>query len=402
MKLCSFNPNTPNKKLFVTNFESNIINNKDIIDINLDETVKYLVLKYIDHYFSMMTADNWTNFIVYIRDIIVKWDPKDFLIKNRLPVKLIEPTNSTLENMNRLKLDTKDINDIFIECQDITPSCVKYQKYKHEGVLDMPIKYNHTHIVLPKCLNAPSIKEFIYHTVASELALRSILENNLFFEENKTNYCQNTIAKIHEINKQIKEDLTEFNICNLEHIIKNNPRLYTDYNLYLTVHVSMVERGKTQRNSGIHVDGFQGSTYPIKFQNDHSYIYVNQGPTLFTDEPYQPPDNYCTNWYEGEHGMSNLRYSLKPGIAQNLIMMSGLQLHEAGTVPKDSNNLTNNKQNKTGRFFYRAEFTLKDYNRKGNTINKKLGQFEEYIDRSIKKTLNLNDIRKFNGVDFGS
>lgn len=77
-----------------------------------------------------------------------------------------------------------------------------------------------------------------------------------------------------------------------------------------------------------------------------------------------------------------------------MIMMSGHQLHEAGSIPKDY-------PKSVGRFFYRAEFTLKDHNRKGNTVNLRLGRFKEYIDRSIETTLELKNINGYHGVSLG-
>ena len=89
-----------------------------------------------------------------------------------------------------------------------------------------------------------------------------------------------------------------------------------------------------------------------------------------------------------------LREHLKEGVIGKMIMMSGLQLHEAGSIPKDY-------PKSVGRFFYREEFTLKDHNRKGNTVNKRLGRFKEYIDPSIETTLGLKDIDEYHGVSFG-
>jgi len=262
----------------------------------------------------------------------------------------------------------------------------------------MPVKYNNTHIVIPECLNHKVLRQFVIHTVAAELALRCIIEKNGELYHTKTllnKYITSDLTKrISSINNMLEIGLKE-----MGKDMKSDYRLFDDYVLYITIQSSMVEPGKEQRNSGMHIDGFQGIRYPIKFQNDHAYLFVNEGPTLFSEALFDPPMkdgqyDYNTNWYEGEKGMNNLRDTLIPGLAKNLYMMSGMQIHEAGKIPETY-------KKKTGRIFYRAEFVLKDYDRNGDSINRLLGTFKTYTDRSILTTLNLKSTKKTHGVSFG-
>jgi hypothetical protein len=46
-----------------------------------------------------------------------------------------------------------------------------------------------------------------------------------------------------------------------ENFIIAGNKLFDDYWMYLTIDSGEIEPGKTQRNSGVHIDGFQGSRY---------------------------------------------------------------------------------------------------------------------------------------------
>jgi exonuclease III len=371
------NPNVHTKDFLFKKYNKP---SKSIITMSHLEDMKK---EYISFYHDKMQSNDWKYFILFIRDIISNWDPKDFLLEGRLPVllkKSLPPIQSEIDNWSN-ESGINKLNENFLNCEDVIASNTDYVKYKNQGVLNMPLKYCGTHIILPKCLENKVWKDFIINSFGSELAIRSILEH----EPGK---------EIDDLYKKIKEDLKQYNIHDLDKRVKRNPRLLDDYVFYITVQGSMVEPNKVQRNAGMHVDGFQGTRYPIKFPNDHSYLYVNEGPTQFTDAPYHAPDNYNTNWYEGKYGMNTLRKYLKPGTIKNLVMMSGMQIHEAGKIPS-----TFTKP--VGRVFYRGEFVLKNYDRNGDSINSKLGKFKYYTDRSISSTLKLTDTKKLHGVEFG-
>lgn len=395
--LKSSNPNETNIR-FICNpsLKNNVIN-------HWDKNVQKKIIEYVDYFFELSLGKNhksWNKFVFSVRDIISRWDPKDFLMEGRLPTPLRDTKESIKTIIDDWKYNVKEVNQLFLNCNDVCSSESGYDEFKDQGVLDMPVKFCGTNIVLPDCLNTETFRYFIVDSIACELAIRTILEKNgeIYGRKGlKTILDNNEEYKLKKLNLKLKKDLqSQFSITDLDRLVKFNKRLYDDYQFYVTVNVSEVEVGKAQRNVGIHVDGFQGVKYPIKFENDHSYIFVNEGPTLFTSEPFNPPDSYDVNWYEGEKGMSSLNKSLRKGEVGRLVLMTGLQLHEAGTIPVEFGEGV-----KVGRFFYRGEFTLKEHNRFGNSINKAFGRFNHYMDRSIVTTLGLKDTEGLHGVDFG-
>ena len=380
----------------------------DEIDIYGSE-IQNLIVNVIDYFFEKKDDAEWMkHFVVYIFDITSIWNPDNFKLKNRLPVQLIKPNDKMLNIIDSWsdkkgieKLESNFRNDI-----DVISSNINYLNQKHKGVLDCPIKYCNTTIRLPTCLKENVMYKFILDTVAYELAIRCILEKNgKNNNKGKTlldkHLTKKTRSRISELYEDILIGLKGLNKTEKE-LIKglSEYRLFDDYVLYITVHNSMVNPGEVQRNAGMHVDGFQGTRYPTKFPNDHSYLFVNEGSTLFTDAIFNPPKrlgnyDYAQNWYEGEFGMNTLKKYLKPGQCKNLYMMSGMQIHEAGAIPKECTK-------PTGRIFYRAEYVMKDYDRNGDSINTKLGNFETYTDRSIATTLKLTDTKKLHGAKFGT
>ena len=390
--LKSNNPNETNIRfIYNPSLKNNVIN-------YWDENIQKKIIEYVDYFNELSNLKDWNKFVFSVRDIISRWDPKDFLMKDRLPTPLKDTKESVKTVIDDWKFNVKEVNEHFLECSDVCSSEAGYDEFKDQGVLDMPVKFCGTSVVLPDCLNTETFRYFIVDSIACELAIRAILEKN--GEIYGCDGLETVIIdefKLKKLNLKLKKDLqNRFGITDLDRFVKFNKRLYDDYQFYVTVNVSEVEVGKAQRNVGIHVDGFQGIKYPIKFENDHSYIFVNEGPTLFTSEPFNPPDSYDVNWYEGKKGMSSLSGSLRKGEVGRLVLMTGLQLHEAGTIPKEYG-----EGIKVGRFFYRGEFTLKEHNRFGNSINKAFGRFNHYTDRSIVTTLGLKNTEGLHGVDFG-
>jgi hypothetical protein len=393
--LKSNNPNETNIRfIYNPSLKNNVIN-------YWDENVQKKIIEYVDYFNGLslrLDLKDWNKFVFSVRDIISRWDPKDFLMEGRLPTLLKNTKESIKTVVDDWKFNVKEVNEHFLKCKDVCSSEAGYDEFKDQGVLDMPVKFCGTSVVLPDCLNTETFRYFIVDSIACELAIRTILEKNgeIYGHEGMETIMVDEF-KLEKLNLKLKKDLqNRFGITDLDRLVRFNKRLYDDYQFYVTVNVSEVEVGKAQRNVGIHVDGFQGVKYPIKFENDHSYIFVNEGPTLFTSEPFNPPDSYDINWYEGEKGMSSLSESLQKGRTRQLVLMTGLQLHEAGTIPMEYGEGT-----KVGRFFYRGEFTLKEHNRFGNSINKAFGRFNHYMDRSIVTTLGLKDTEGLHGVDFG-
>uniref|UniRef100_A0A6C0BPI9 Uncharacterized protein n=1 Tax=viral metagenome TaxID=1070528 RepID=A0A6C0BPI9_9ZZZZ len=283
----------------------------------------------VKYWIARLPCNTDPTFQLYLRDISRVWDPEDFKIPGRRPVTLGPP-----QQVVSTDWDFKPSQVIPTSSQNICTA----------GVLNMPIKYPGSPVMLPRCLHP--IKDLVKDVLAIELALKR----------------------------------------------KYLPQLYDRYWCYITVDTRIVPPGEKQRNGGLHVDGFQGQRYVTKLPNDHSFLYTSDMPTWFTDEAYNPPPNYNINWFEGPGSFTEMITSQFAGPIQELCMISGLQIHEAGHNPT---------LKPRPRFFFRAEFVLKHYDRLGDTINPLLGQFEHYVDRSIQSTLPV-DASQSQGGHFGA
>lgn len=195
------------------------------------------------------------------------------------------------------------------------------------SVLDMPIKIPHSDIRIPIDLKTKSILEIV--------------------------------------DKVIK----------FEKEINNN---YEDYYMYLTVHHSDVQAGTSQRRLGAHIDGMQGERYKDKLKVCHSYLVSNEVPTCFFIQEF--PTNLCDktqNWFYEFDKVKDYNKSMlsKP---YEINLMTAYNVHES----------TESTVN-TLRTFVRIEFSLKEFNRIGNTINEEFKLDWEYEDRSIPPHLKL-------------
>jgi len=89
------NPNITAKSFLLKQYSPIHYNKLHTININSHEIQSHIV-KYINLFYSKIGTMQWENFKVFIFDILSKWDPKNFAIKNRLPVTLIKPSDETL------------------------------------------------------------------------------------------------------------------------------------------------------------------------------------------------------------------------------------------------------------------------------------------------------------------
>ena len=79
--------------------------------------------------------------------------------------------------------------------------------------------------------------------------------------------------------------LTDFieGCCIYETSFNNN---FINLYAHITVDYKEVMKGTTHRVGGYHVDGFQGSKFPIKHQIEHSYLWSSTMGTEFCPQPY--------------------------------------------------------------------------------------------------------------------
>lgn len=157
---------------------------------------------------------------------------------------------------------------------------------------------------------------------------------------------------------------------------KINP-FWKDYNMYLTFHNKNVLVGETQRNAGWHIDGLQGIMYPEKLKACHSYLFSDILPTEFAIQPFDVSNlSYKKhNWFN-ELGKQVLDENIREYGINKLVAMSAYQVHQSKVTDK---NLNKN--------FIRIEFSLKEFNRLGNTINPLINTGWNYINREIPSHL---------------
>lgn len=158
----------------------------------------------------------------------------------------------------------------------------------------------------------------------------------------------------------------------LEYEKNINPN-WNHYYTYLTIDQRFVEAGFTHRREGIHFDGMQGVAYPQKMPVCHSYIVCNTLPTRFYLHKFLAIhlSEARNNWFFEleQQAQKEIVFYPKPF---DIFLMTAYQVHEA--VPAI---------NFTTRTFVRVEFTLKKYNRIGNTVNPLMRIDWEFIDREI-------------------
>jgi len=201
----------------------------------------------------------------------------------------------------------------------------------------MPLKIpGSKHIKVPKLIRETPFMPFIEKAYITELACKAILEPQHY-----------EVAGADRVLVWLQEEGLVLDPA--------APRLVDDYYLYLTIHASEVRGSAAQRNRGAHVDGFQDSTFTTKVHNDHSMVWVNVHPTLFTDQDFDAPQtprgknwNYSVNWYEQMHEQTEK--SLRPGTVKEYEMFSAYQIHDAAKPAYDSR-----------RLFVRMEWNLKRY-----------------------------------------
>jgi len=61
---------------------------------------------------------------------------------------------------------------------------------------------------------------------------------------------------------------------------------FDSYFIHLTYEKKYVRKGESQRVPGFHVDGYQGSKFPIKHTAEHSYLWSSSYGTEFCVQPF--------------------------------------------------------------------------------------------------------------------
>ncbi len=152
---------------------------------------------------------------------------------------------------------------------------------------------------------------------------------------------------------------------------------YSRYFAYLTIDYSEVEKGKSQRNGGYHVDGFQGARINPKVVADRSYVVVSDFPPVFCVQAWNvkklnpAKDNFFLE-FDRQAEKKN-EWSPNPW---EIILMDAYMVHKAGiaTVTRK-------------RMFFRISFSVREFDRLGNTHNPMFNYNWKMVERDISKEL---------------
>ncbi len=143
--------------------------------------------------------------------------------------------------------------------------------------------------------------------------------------------------------------------------VKVNPN-WNNYYCYLTCNQGEVKAGKSQRNGGAHFDGMQGARYKEKFPVCHQYLISSNNPTIYYPHGFNFDNLDCNkhNFFLecDRQKRPDKAFYAKPNA---LYLQSCYCVHESPIVKEDC-----------FRSFIRVEFSLKKFNRLGNTINPNL------------------------------
>ena len=146
---------------------------------------------------------------------------------------------------------------------------------------------------------------------------------------------------------------------------------------YLTVDQDPVKKGFTQRKPGLHVDGFQGVRIQPKLPIDHSYIVSDRYPTVFYTHGFDVEhlDESAHNFFLEFDEQAQEEITWKPQPFQ-ICLINAYQVHRSDYAIKNSD-----------RTFVRLSYTLRQFDRLGNTHNPLFDYDWEMVPRDMQATL---------------
>lgn len=150
----------------------------------------------------------------------------------------------------------------------------------------------------------------------------------------------------------------------------------TDYYAYLTIHQGLAIKGSTFRRGGLHVDGFQGARVHPKVRGDFSFIIISAFPTYFYHQSWKvshldiATDNFFSH-FEQQVNTNPIQFS--PG---DIILCSPYTVHASPPITQS-----------VPRTFIRLTYSVRQFNRYGNTINYRLPTRFVYEARDVSSSL---------------
>lgn len=147
---------------------------------------------------------------------------------------------------------------------------------------------------------------------------------------------------------------------------------------YLTVDHRVVPAGRTHRNRGWHFDGMQGARYQVKLPACYQYVWSSAESTEFSSVPVSAVglSESGDNWFHALGGQIPAAFPPVRFPAGMIVVMSAYQLHRSPEVGVP-----------TRRLFVRLDYSLKEQDRLGNTVNPLLPAPWVFRERSLPEGL---------------
>ena len=159
-----------------------------------------------------------------------------------------------------------------------------------------------------------------------------------------------------------------------------NPSI-NDYLCYITVDSSQVEANTTQRRGGLHVDGFQGSRLGEPLLLDHSFLIYDCLPTQFYEGPFDVRDvdisKYNVFYEFDKRALNMIPVSFD---SHQLLFVDAYTVHAGVHAP---HNLK--------RTFIRISFSVREFDRLGNTHNPLFEYNWSMVERRVEESLQTRD-----------
>ncbi len=163
-------------------------------------------------------------------------------------------------------------------------------------------------------------------------------------------------------------------IIDYEHSINTN---VDDYYVYLTVDQGFIKDGEIQRRQGCHVDGFQGARVTKKLPINRSYVVSDEVPTAFYIQPFhvEQLDDRYHNFFLAFDNQAQPDKVWHPR-PYDIVLMDAFTVHKAEVTPRP-----------IYRTFLRLSYTMRIFDRKGNTHNPLFNYEWNMVTRDIQSTL---------------
>lgn len=163
-------------------------------------------------------------------------------------------------------------------------------------------------------------------------------------------------------------------MINFEHEINRD---VDQYYAYLTIDQSFAFTGTTHRNSGCHVDGFQGSRIVNKLPINRSYIVYDQLPTVFYRQGFESShlDEKTDNFFLSfdDQAVESKRVTFDP---YQILLMHAYTVHRSEVA-----------SHHMYRTFFRLSFDTLQFDRLGNTHNPFFDYQWNMVTRDTQKSL---------------